>query len=360
MRNPLAPIRQGVRIAGASNSTEAQRRWSHAVIERQVQHMSLLLDDLLDVSRIGRGTLLLRKSRESLAAIIDTAIETARPLIEGKRHHLVKILPQAAVVLEIDPLRIAQVLGNLLANAAKYTDPGGQIRVTAQHDAEYFVIRVKDNGIGLSKEQQSQVFTMFSQVPAAMERSQGGLGIGLALARGLVELHGGTIEASSAGLGHGTEISVRLPNSCVSAASDDRRPPFTAAPTAVHRLNRRILIADDNVDAADSLAELLRLDGHEVHVAYDGAQALATFARVEPDAALLDVGMPQVSGLEVARAIRQRPAGRRATLIAVTGWGQERDRLVALEAGFDHHLTKPMLPEDIQHLLARVRIIPAS
>jgi signal transduction histidine kinase/CheY-like chemotaxis protein len=355
LRNPLAPIRQGVRIAGASNSTDAQRLWSYAVIERQVQHMSLLLDDLLDVSRIGRGTLTLRKSRQPLSELIDTALETVRPLIEAKRHHVTTSLPSAPTVLEIDPLRIAQVLGNLLTNAAKYTDPGGELRVSAQFEAEHFVIRVKDNGIGLSLEQQSQVFTMFSQVPAAVERSQGGLGIGLALARGLIELHCGSIEASSAGLGEGTEFTIRLPGSCVVVAADVRHAPVAPAPaTRIDRLNRRILIADDNVDAADSLAELLRLEGHEVHVAYDGAEALATFARVDPDAALLDVGMPHVSGLDVARAIRRRPAGRRATLIAVTGWGQERDRQVALDAGFDHHLTKPMMPEDIQHLIVRV------
>ena len=357
LRNPLAPIRQGVRIAAATNSTDAQRRWSHAIIERQVLHMSLLLDDLLDVSRIGRGTLLLRKSSELLSVVMDTALEAARPHLEAKRHRLEKSLPPTPVTLEIDPVRIAQVLGNLLTNAAKYTDPEGRILVSAQREGADFVIRVKDNGIGLTQEQQAQVFEMFSQVPAALDQSQGGLGIGLALARGLVELHGGTIQASSAGLGQGTEVIVRLPGSCiVSEGGGPPEPSATSAVTAATDLKRCILVADDNVDAADSLAELLRLEGYEVYVAYDGAEALAIFTRVNPDAALLDVGMPHVSGLEVARAIRRQPTGQRATLIAVTGWGQERDRRLALEAGFDHHLTKPMPPEVICDLIQRGRV----
>jgi PAS domain S-box-containing protein len=358
LRNPLAPIRQGVRIAGSTKATEAQRRWSHAIIERQVQHMSLLLDDLLDVSRIGRGTLLLRTSHELLSVVMDTAVEAARPHLEAKRHRLQKSLPPNPVILEIDPVRIAQVLGNLLTNAAKYTDPEGQIQISAQREGPDFVIRVKDNGIGLTEAQQTQVFDMFSQVPAAMEQSQGGLGIGLALARGLVELHGGAIRASSAGLGRGTEVIVQLPGSCIVSDRGEGPEPLKASGGgAKEELKRCILIADDDADAADSLAELLRLEGHEVHLAYDGAQALAMFARVEPHAALLDIGMPNLSGLEVVRAIRQQPGGERATLIAVTGWAQDRDRRLALEAGFDHHLTKPMLPEVICDLIQRGRLI---
>jgi signal transduction histidine kinase/CheY-like chemotaxis protein len=352
LRNPLAPIRQAVRIARSGASSEAQRRWSHGIIERQVQNMSLLLDDLLDVSRIGRGTLLLRKSREFLATVVETAIETARPHIEAKRHRLEVALPPEPVALDIDPLRIAQVLGNLLTNSAKYTEAGGLIRVTAGIETDQVVIRIADNGIGFTQEQAAQVFELFSQTPAAMEKSEGGLGIGLALSRGLIELHGGRIEASSAGPGLGTEVTVRLPWQGASIPAE--RDPTPQAPALARTATssvQRILIADDNRDAADSLAELLRLEGHEVHVAYDGEQALSIFSRIDPDAALLDVGMPRLSGLQVALAIRQRSSGQRATLIAVTGWGQERDRRTALDSGFDYHLTKPIQPEDIQALL---------
>jgi len=331
------------------------------MIERQVNQMSLLLDDLLDVSRVGRGTLLLRKSAESLAALVDTAEETARPHIEAKRHRLRVELPETPVTLDVDPLRMAQVLGNLLTNAAKYTDPGGDILLRAERQPSGVIIRVQDTGIGLAPDQLTEVFEMFAQIPGAVEKSQGGLGIGLALARGLVRLHGGTITAHSDGPGLGSSFTVSLPASCVcaeTARSAGRAPGASALDHATQRPTRCILIADDNTDAADSLAELLRLDGHEVHVAYDGEEALATFLRVQPEAALLDVGMPRLSGLEVVRAIRKNPNGERATLIAVTGWGRERDKHIALDAGFDHHMTKPMMPEAVRALLEKGRNRP--
>jgi CheY-like chemotaxis protein len=260
-------------------------------------------------------------------------------------------LPADAVLLYVDPLRIAQVLGNLLTNAAKYTDPGGRIRLAAESNADGLVIRITDNGIGLTAEQMEHIFELFAQLPAARERSEGGLGIGLALVRGLVELHGGSVEAASAGPGAGTEVTVRLPASCLSSIE---RHPVANAPGPPEKSNgwmQRILIADDNHDSANSLAELLRLEGHEVHVAYDGEQALDIFRSVQPDAALLDIGMPHLSGLEVVKAIRGQSSGHSATLIAVTGWGQEDDRREALASGFDHHLTKPIQPEQLHALL---------
>jgi signal transduction histidine kinase len=351
LRNPLAPIRQAVRIACMNSATPEQRDWSHAIIERQVHHMSLLLDDLLDVSRITRGQLLLRPAPTSLAEIVEQAAEIAAPHIQAKRHRLSIDLPAARVPLCVDALRIAQVLGNLLTNAAKYTDAGGSIRLAACLEGQQLVIRVSDNGIGLSTEHLDALFTMFSQLSASAGRAQGGLGIGLALSRQLVELHGGTLDASSRGLGTGSEFTVRLPDTCLRGDAL-HTPPRAVNPRAA--LRRRILIADDNTDAADTLAELLRSEGHEVVVAYDGAEALERFDQFRPEAALLDVGMPRLSGLEVVREIRRRADGATALLIAVTGWGQDLDRRKAIEAGFDHHAIKPIEPRRIQDLLAEI------
>jgi PAS domain S-box-containing protein len=360
LRNPLAPIRQSVRIAKSATATEAQRQWSHDIIERQVQGMSLLLDDLLDLSRVGRGSLLLRKSEVDLATLVETAVETARPHFEAKRHRLEVALPDSVVSLQVDPLRIAQVLGNLLTNAAKYTEPGGRIRLSASLEADDLVVCVSDNGIGMTAAQTMQVFELFAQIPAAIEKSQGGLGIGLALVRGLVELHGGSVTASSPGPGRGTQMTVRLPGICPDRSEFDQARLAKAVPARFSGSVRRILIADDNVDAADSLAELFRLDGHEVHVAYDGGQALELFSQADPDVALLDIGMPGLSGIEVARAIRSHNPGHRATLIAVTGWGQDADRRAALNSGFDHHLTKPVQPEQIEALIAADPLSPLA
>jgi signal transduction histidine kinase/ActR/RegA family two-component response regulator len=348
LRNPLAPIRQAALISKAPAATRAQKRWSHDVIIRQVRHMAVLLDDLLDVSRITRGTLELRPEMTELAAVIEAAIETARPAIDARRHSLSIDVPRTPVQFAADPLRLAQVLSNLLTNAAKYTDPGGQIRLRASAGAEGVTISVTDTGIGIQPDALDSLFAMFSQVQSSQHRSEGGLGIGLGLAKGLVELHGGTIEANSAGKGRGSAFIVRLPVRSLHA----RRPRDTSGATSAKSPGTRVLIADDNVDAAESLAMLLRMEGHEVVVVHDGRQALAAFeAAPPPKVALLDIGMPELDGYEVASRVRQHPLGRDVTLIAVTGWGQDSDKARARAAGFNHHFTKPVEPDRLSALL---------
>jgi signal transduction histidine kinase len=348
LRNPLAPIRQAVNISQNPAATEAQKTWSHEVITRQVQHMSLLLDDLLDISRITRGTLELRRKRTQLANVIDSAVETARPAIDAKRHSLTVHLPQVPVFLDVDPLRLSQVLSNLLTNAAKYTDPDGHVRVVAEMVGGEVLMRVIDDGIGIAPEALPEIFTMFSQVRSVQDRSDGGLGIGLALSRGLIELHGGCIEAHSAGLGQGSEFVVKLPL----ATHAHPVPSAPSEPAESPGRRRRVLVADDNIDAGESLAMLLRLDGHEVELASNGAQAVELFDRMKPEVAILDIGMPGLNGYEVAQRIRQK-ARTGVTLIAVTGWGQEADKARAAASGFDHHFTKPVEPAVLSALIAR-------
>jgi len=347
LRNPLAPIRQAATIARNENATDAQKRWSNNVIERQVQHMSLLLDDLLDVSRITHGTLQLRKQQSDLQSIVSAAVETARPLIDERRHQLTLEVPERLQV-NGDPLRLAQVLSNLLTNAAKYTNPQGTIRVTAaQRDAELSIL-VEDNGIGIAPADLPRVFGMFAQVRSAQDHAAGGLGIGLALARGIVELHGGRIDAASAGTGMGSRFTVRLPS--IVAPNVPARVADTVRNGSLGP-NKRILLADDNRDAAESLAIILRLEGHDVELAHDGQSALDRFAQRRPDVALLDIGMPNTNGYEVARRIRATPDGRDVLLIAITGWAQDADKAESRAAGFDHHLTKPIEPDALIELL---------
>jgi two-component system, chemotaxis family, CheB/CheR fusion protein len=347
LRNPLAPIRHAAMISNAANATDEQKRWSQEIISRQVRHMSSLLDDLLDISRITRGTPELRMQKTSLASVVSTAIETARPLIDEKQHRLLVEMTEELVEFAADPLRLSQVLSNLLTNAAKYTDPYGTIRVRASADAQTVTISVTDTGVGLSKDSLNAVFEMFSQVKATQDRSEGGLGIGLALARALVHLHGGTIEARSAGIGQGSEFILQIPRRNLMAAETVQPEEDVSTLPA----KRRVLIADDNRDAAASLAMLLELEGHDVSVVHDGWQALQNIESLNPDVAMLDIGMPEIDGYEVARRVRRRPSGRDVMLIAVTGWGQETDRARAIEAGFDLHFTKPVEPETLINLL---------
>jgi PAS domain S-box-containing protein len=348
LRNPLAPVRNALQVARSDKATDAQRRWSHDVIDRQVRHMALLLDDLLDVSRITRGTLQLRPERVELSAVVDLAIETSRPLIDARQHTLTVKLPDVPVFLSADALRLAQVLSNLLNNAAKYSEPRGRIVLQASNRDGLLRLEVSDSGIGIEADMLPNIFEMFSQSVHAIERSEGGLGIGLALVKGLVALHGGTVEATSGGRGAGSTFVVTIP--CERVGS-------VAAQIAAHELPpattpRRILVVDDNADSAESLALMLHLQGHETRSARDGEQALEIATSFRPHAVLLDIGMPGLNGYEVARRLRAIHLGQPLTLIAVTGWGQAEDRKRALAAGFDHHLVKPVDPLAMAKLLA--------
>ena len=351
LRNPLAPIRQAANLSKSPTASEAQKRWSHEVIERQVQHMALLLDDLLDISRITRGALSLRLDRAELSAIVDAAVEAARPLMDAKRHTLVVDLPPQPIRFDADVLRMSQVVANLLTNAARYTDPQGRIRLRAWAAEGQVCIEVSDNGIGIPPDSLDAVFNMFTQLRQGGEsRLGGGLGIGLALTRGLVELHGGSISAHSQGLGHGSTFRVRIPMAHISLPAQRKTP--APAPEPAQVVPRHILVADDNRDAAESLAVLLQLQGHRVTCAFDGLQAVAAFEKSPAEICLLDIGMPRLDGNEVARAIRALPGGDKPVLVAITGWGQETDRHQALAAGFDHHLTKPVDPDRLMQLIA--------
>jgi signal transduction histidine kinase/ActR/RegA family two-component response regulator len=352
LRNPLAPIRHAVKLLELPAADERQRQWGRDVIARQVQRMALLLDDLLDVSRITRGRLELKKSHIDLPSLIAAAVETARPLIESKQHHLETTLPSEPVELEVDPLRISQALSNLLTNAAKYTDVGGHIRlIAALDDARRLTIGVADTGIGLSEQTIPRLFEMFSQVESPVDRAEGGLGIGLALVKGLVELHGGTVEAFSAGLGHGSRFTIRLPAFALSKRRLGDGTDGGAKPASPPGHGLRILLADDNRDAVDSLALVLKMAGYEVYATRSGLEALAVGARVQPDVFILDIGMPEISGYELASRIREQPWGQTPLLIALTGWGQQEDKDRSRGAGFDHHLTKPVDPDQLERLL---------
>ncbi|HEX6962659.1 MAG TPA: PAS domain S-box protein [Lacipirellula sp.] len=342
LRNPLAPIVNGLKLLELAESSPATRREARGVMNRQVQQLVRLVDDLLDISRITRNRLELRKERVHLTSVLDSAVETARPLIESFGHELAVDLPQEPVLLNADLTRLAQVVSNLLTNAAKYTNRGGRIILKATSSAGEVVLSVKDNGIGVAAEHLPQLFEMFSQVTSALERSEGGLGIGLALVRGLVEMHGGSVEARSDGLGRGSEFIVRLPVMTEQPAAS--RPSKSHTPTAAPGdvAGCRVLVVDDNVDSALTLSALLKRYGHQTQIAHDGTAALDKAGDFLPEVVLLDIGMPRMNGYEVARRIREQPWGGDMTLVAVTGWGQDEDKRQAELAGFDHHLTKPL------------------
>jgi PAS domain S-box-containing protein len=349
LRNPLAPILNSVAVLKAPSSTEDDQRELRDVIERQVQHMSRLLDDLLDVNRITTGKFELRKKRVTLAAVMEAAVETSRPLIEAGGHQLTIAMPREPVDLDADLVRLAQVFSNLLNNAAKYTDRGGRIWFSADPHDGNVLVSVRDNGIGISREALPRIFDMFSQASPALNRSQGGLGIGLSLVKGLVELHGGSVVAKSDGPRRGSEFTVRLPT-----ATDASLHPQNGKTNGEAKgiVKHRILIVDDLQDSADSLARWLRMYGQEVQTAYDGEQAIQAAEAMRPDVVLLDIGMPKVNGYDVCRHIRQQAWGQDTLLIAVTGWGQEEDRRRTQAAGFDHHMVKPVDPAALLKVLA--------
>jgi PAS domain S-box-containing protein len=350
LRNPLAPMRNVLEILRQKEFADPQLSWSRDVFDRQLQHMTHLVDDLLEVSRITQGKLELRKQRLELARAMQAAMEAARPTVQASAHHLSVTLPREALYLDADPTRLSQMILNLLNNAAKYTPHGGNISLSAEREGDDAVIVVRDSGIGIPREHLDTVFEMFSQLAPALERSQGGLGIGLALVRGLAELHGGTVAAFSGGPGNGSEFVIRLPLS--KATQEPTNSVLSEVPPTA---GLRVVIVDDNTDAADSLAMVLELDGHEVRTASDGIAGLQLIGEFAPRVVILDIGLPGLNGYEVARRIRRdhREAG--ILLIAVTGWGQQQDKQIAEEAGFDHHFTKPVDPGELRRVLSRHR-----
>ena len=350
LRNPLAPIRNALEILRLTEGNRDAVQGAGAMMERQIGQMVRLVDDLLDVSRISRGKIELRKERIELASAVNHAVEAIRPRCKSMDHELTVTLPAKPMYLNADPTRLAQVVGNLLNNACKFTDKGGRIRLTVEREGGQAVIRVRDSGIGIAADELPRIFEMFSQVDTSLERTQSGLGIGLTLAKNLVELHGGELEVHSAGLGHGSEFVVRLP---ILVETPKPSPgPTVSEPTPATA--RRILVVDDNRDSAESLAMLLKLTGNETHTAYDGLEAVKAAAMFKPEVVLLDIGLPKMNGFEAARKIRADAWGKTMVLVALTGWGQEEDREKSREAGFDGHLVKPVDHAALTKLLAEL------
>jgi signal transduction histidine kinase len=359
LRNPLAPIQNAAqvqRLCGANPDVLQRQR---EIIERQVRHLARLVDDLLDVSRITRGIIELRKEPVELRWAVEQAGEAARPLIEEYRHELRVSLPPEPLPLEADPARLQQILVNLLHNAAKYMKPGGTIWLAGEREGEWVLLRVRDTGVGIAADLLPHIFELFTQADRSLDRPQGGLGIGLTMVQRLTQLHGGTVAAFSPGLGQGSEFVVRLPAArrregpgVEARASPDPRPPTHDPP--VDRLApnaARVLVVDDNVDAAETLAQLLQVWGCEVQVVHDGPAAIRTAIAVVPTLILLDIGLPGMDGYEVAGRLREQDCLRNTALVAVTGYGQDEDLRLAREAKLDHHLTKPVAPEVLRQLI---------
>jgi len=348
LRNPLGPIRHAVKILRARVPSPDELQWATSIIDRQTEHMTRLVEDLLDVARITRGTIELRRERLDVATVLKSAVEASTALIERSRHQLKVTYPAGPLYVDGDVTRLTQVLANLLDNAAKYTDPGGQIWLSADREGEAAVISVKDSGIGIPSEMLPKVFDMFTQAGMSLDRSQGGLGVGLALVERLVKLHGGSVSAHSAGAGKGSQFTIRLPLSQAQKAPAPERREDGLQTAA----RSRILVVDDNVDSVESLAMLLAMMGHEVQTANDAEGAVAVAETFRPDVAILDIGLPRVNGYELAKQIRERPWAKDLVLVALTGWGQETHRRRSAESGFNHHLTKPVEFDVLQQILS--------
>jgi signal transduction histidine kinase/CheY-like chemotaxis protein len=346
LRNPLAPIRTAAEVIRRVAPPDPTLRLARDVVDRQVAHLVRLVDELLDVSRISEGKIALKKESIELGQVIKHSIETARPLIDSRKQKLVVSLPFMPVRMHGDYARLAQVIGNLLTNASKYTQEGGRIEVSAAASGGEALITVKDNGTGIDSRLLPKVFELFVQGERSLDRSQGGLGVGLTLVQRIVELHQGRVEASSDGAGRGSEFRVHLP--CIASVQGETPPGAPPLAPAHSSQGRRVLVVDDNADAAESIAAYLRLEGHVVKTATDGHEALACMQVFAPQVVVLDIGLPGISGYDVAKKLRSDPTTRDALLIAVTGYGQKEDRQRAAESGFDCHFVKPADPRDIQ------------
>jgi signal transduction histidine kinase/CheY-like chemotaxis protein len=349
LRNPLGAIRMALGVINRDGVAPAKTAKMKAIIDRQSAQLVRLIDDLLDVSRVTRGKVELRKARVDFNEVLDHALESVHEQCHGKGVRLRVATPIEPVAIEADALRFAQVISNLLNNACKFTESGGEISVTAGREGSEAVVRVRDTGMGIPAGELERIFDMFAQVEHGQSRDTGGLGIGLSLAKSLVTLHGGTIEAHSDGPGTGSEFVVRVPALPAQPAPDEA--PTLAAPKAIPGPSGRILAVEDNLDALEAVTTMLRLAGHEVETAEDGPAAVAKACASHPEIVLLDIGLPGLDGYEVARRIRSQPWGRDVVLIAMTGWGQDKDKREARAAGFDAHLTKPVDPEELERLL---------
>ncbi|OGA77733.1 MAG: hypothetical protein A3G81_29570 [Betaproteobacteria bacterium RIFCSPLOWO2_12_FULL_65_14] len=350
LRNPLAPMRNALYLLKRAHQDPDMMQTACDVMDRQMHQLVRLVDDLLDVSRIIRGKIDLRRDRVDVGAVVARAVETAQPVVDAHGHAVKVSLPEGPLRVDGDLVRLAQVVSNLLTNAAKYSGSASRIDVAAGRDGDHALITVRDQGVGIPPQLLPRVFDLFVQGEHTLARSQGGLGIGLPLVKRLVEMHGGSVAASSGGAGQGSEFSVRLPLARGSADSADPQPQQPETPVRAAR--KRLLVVDDNVDAAETIARLLRLAGYEAECVYDGPSALQAVERNKPDIVVLDIGLPGMDGYEVARRLRAR--FRRLPLIAVTGYGQDSDRKRSEQAGFDHHFTKPVDPLELESFIAKL------